>query len=178
MKWTYVHNDRIYKVHRNLEIRKQITTSCSGTKPFYKLWVKGFDIRRSDTIFYAFLFIWPPSRTASIGRKFALRQRAPKVDPSCLASSIQLFNFLQISTNLCALPVHDITCTLSPVLSQSIVTSEWHLHSPVHSRVNTCINVCTLLTHVLSQKVLSLTKLKGMNRNYMQQIISVMLKSY
>ena len=35
-KKTYnVHNDRIYKEHRNLRIRKHVTTSCSGTKPFY-----------------------------------------------------------------------------------------------------------------------------------------------
>ena len=32
-KWTYnVHNDRIYKEQ---ESQKHITTSCSGTKPFY-----------------------------------------------------------------------------------------------------------------------------------------------
>ena len=35
-KWTYnVHYYRIYKEHRNLGIRKHVTTSCSGTKPFY-----------------------------------------------------------------------------------------------------------------------------------------------
>ena len=35
-KWTYnVHYYRIYKEHRNLGIRKRVTTSCSGTKPFY-----------------------------------------------------------------------------------------------------------------------------------------------
>ena len=34
--WTSnVHNDRTYKEHRNLGIRKHVTTSCSGTKPFY-----------------------------------------------------------------------------------------------------------------------------------------------
>ena len=32
-KWTYnVHNDRIYKEQ---EYQKHVTTSCSGTKPFY-----------------------------------------------------------------------------------------------------------------------------------------------
>ena len=36
VKWTYnVHNERTFKEHRNLEIRKHVTTSCSGTKPFY-----------------------------------------------------------------------------------------------------------------------------------------------
>ena len=34
--WTYnVHYYRTYKEHRNLGIRKHVTTSCSGTKPFY-----------------------------------------------------------------------------------------------------------------------------------------------
>ena len=41
----------------------------------------------------------------------------------------------------------------------------WHLHPPARARVNTCLNVCTELNHVLSRKVLSLTKLKGMDRN-------------
>ena len=39
----------------------------------------------------------------------------------------------------------------------------WHLwmtHPPC-VRINTCAQVCTYLTHVLSQKVLSLTKPKG-----------------
>ena len=50
-KWTYnVHYDRTYKEHRNLGIRKHVTTSCSGTKPFYYFWVKSFDISRRDTI--------------------------------------------------------------------------------------------------------------------------------
>ena len=75
--------------HNNLGIRKHLTTSCSGTKPFYYLWVKGFDVRRRDTIFYGVLFIWPPSWAAPIGRKFASRLRAPKIDPSRLASSTQ-----------------------------------------------------------------------------------------
>ena len=36
VKWTYnVHYYRIYKEHRNLGIRKHVTTSCSGTKLFY-----------------------------------------------------------------------------------------------------------------------------------------------
>ena len=35
-KWTYnVHYYRICKEHRNLGIRKHVTASCSGTKPFY-----------------------------------------------------------------------------------------------------------------------------------------------
>ena len=56
-----------------------------------KLWVKGFDIRRRDIIFYAVLFIWPPFWAAPIGRKFASSLQAPKVDPSRLVSSTQLW---------------------------------------------------------------------------------------
>ena len=43
----------------------------------------------------------------------------------------------------------------------------WHLWVArlPRMRVNTYIKVCPKLTHVLSRKVLSLTKLKGMNRN-------------
>ena len=39
----------------------------------------------------------------------------------------------------------------------------WHLWMthPPRTRVNTCAQVCTKLTHVLSRKVLSLTKSKG-----------------
>ena len=100
--------------HRNLGIRKHVTTSCSGTKPFYQLWVKGFDVRRRDTIFYAVLFIWPPTRATPIGCMFASRLRAPKIDPSRLASSTRLFLSSNSHTNLCALPVRDVTLTLSP----------------------------------------------------------------
>ena len=47
-------------------------------------------------MFYAILFIWPPSQAAPIGRKFASHLRPPKVDPPRLSSSIQLSNFLSI----------------------------------------------------------------------------------
>ena len=113
-KWTYtVHNDRTYNKHRNPRIRKHVTTSGSGTKPFYKLWVKGFDVRRRDTIFNAVLFIWSPSRAAPIGRKFVSRLWTPKIDPSRLASNSQLCLSSNSHTNLRALPVGDVTRTLS-----------------------------------------------------------------
>ena len=126
--------------HRNPGIRKHVTTSCSGTKSFYQLWVKGFDTRRRDTIFYAVLFIWPPTRAAPIGRTFASRLRAPKVDPSRFASSTQLS--FQIITQTSA----RFRCVTSPapchrVSSRTIMTSEWYLHPPVRASVNTCLNV-------------------------------------
>ena len=126
--------------HKNIWIRKHVTTSCSGTKPFYYLWVKGFDVRRRDTIFYSVLFIWPPTRAAPIGRTFASRLRAPKIDPSRLAYSTRLS--FQILTQTSA----RFRCVTSPaprhrVSSRTILTSEWHLHPPVCTRVNTCFNV-------------------------------------
>ena len=48
-----------------------------------------------------------------------------------------------------------------PVLSQTIMTSEWHLYPPVPPALTPASMLH--LTHVLSPKVLSLTKLKGMN---------------
>ena len=127
--------------HRNLRVRKHLMTSCSGTKPFYKLWVKGFDVRRRDTIFYAVLFIWPPTRAALIGRKFASRLWAPKVDPSRLASNSQLSNYFRFSQNLRALPVRDATCIPSPrfVLDHCDIWVTCPLC--VHSRATTCIKV-------------------------------------
>ena len=72
--------------------------------------------------------------------------------------------FFKSPTNLSALLVHDITRTLSPhsVISGYCDISEWHV---CPTRITTYIKVCTQLTHVLSWKVLTLTKLKGMNLN-------------
>ena len=64
-----------YIEHRNLEIRKHVTTSCSGTKPFYYFRVKGFDIRRRDTIFLCWLLHLPLSRAAPMACKFVSHQR-------------------------------------------------------------------------------------------------------
>ena len=98
-------------------------------------------MRRRDTIFYAVLFIWPPTRAAPIGRTFASRLRAP--------TSILLVwrlkpdsYFLQILTQTSACfrcvtwpaPCH-------PVSSRTIMTSEWHLHPLARIRVNTCFNL-------------------------------------
>ena len=97
-----------HRMFITIEFRKHVTTSCSDMKHFYWLWVKGLDVRRRDTIFYAVLFIWPPTRAAPIGRTFASRIRAPKVDPSRLASSIRVFLSSNSHTNLRALPVTSV----------------------------------------------------------------------
>ena len=87
-KWTY--NVHYYRTYKEQESQKHVTTSCSGTKPFYQLWVKGFDVRRRDTIFYAVLFIWPPTRAAPHRAQTRLAPASSKIDPSRLASKTQL----------------------------------------------------------------------------------------
>ena len=70
--------------------------------------------------------------------------------------------FFQISPNPPrTLPMHDVINIPGHILSLGFLF--WHLwmtHSP-RARVNTCAQVCTELTHVLSRKVLSLIKPKG-----------------
>ena len=87
----------------------------------------------------------------------------PKVDPPCLASSFQLPNFLQISHK----PPRASGAWRHPHPVTPFRQRLWHLWvaRPPRARVTTYIKVCTLLTHVLSRKVPSLTKLKGMNQN-------------
>ena len=110
--------------HKNLGHSKHVKTSRPGTKPLHQLWVKGLETRRRDTILYAVPFIRNPSRTAPTGHKLAPRLRAPKIDPSRLASNIQLPNFLQILTQISA----RFRCVTSPtpcqpVSPRTIVTS-------------------------------------------------------
>ena len=128
--------------HRNLKIRKHVTTSCSGTKPFYELWVQGFDVRRRDTIFYAVLFIWPPTRAAPIGRTFASRLSAPKVDPSRLASSTRIWVFKFSHKPLRASGAwrhpHPVTAFRLGLFWH---VSDTSIRPPARARVNTCLNV-------------------------------------
>ena len=103
-----------------------------------------FDVRRRDTIFYAVLFIWPQLERHPIGRPFASRLRAPKIDPSRLASSTRLS--LSLSFQILIQTSARFRCVTSPapchpVSSRTIMTSEWHLHPPARTRVNTCFNV-------------------------------------
>ena len=136
-----VHNDRTYKEHRNLRIRKHVRTSCSGTKPFYKLWVKGFDVRRRDTIFYAVLFIWPPTRAAPLECKFASGLRAPKVDRLRPVSNLNSQLPSDSHTNLCTLPVRDVTRTLSSRFVFDYCDILVTCPLCARSRVTTCIKV-------------------------------------
>ena len=113
-----------YIEHWNLEIRKHITTSLFKYETFYYLWVKGLDMRRETQSFYTVFFIWPRIRAAPIARKFVSPLRVRKSQPSRSASSFNSLNFLQIPKIIRALPLHDVTRTLSPVSSsQAIGTS-------------------------------------------------------
>ena len=104
-----------------------------------------------------------PTRVAPVAHKFVWPHRDPKVDPFRSESSSQLTDFLQNPPNpQRTLPVHDI---IHIPKSQFFYLGFlfWHLWMthPPRMRVNTCAQVCTKLTHVLSRKVLSLTKPKG-----------------
>ena len=165
---TYIHNVE----HRNLGIRKHVMTSCSGTKPFYYFWVKGFDIRRETQSYYSVFIIWPLSRSAPMARKFVSPLQAPKVEPPRLASS---FISSELSPNspqiLRALPVRDVTLTSSPVSSsQAIVTS-------LRDMSALCVHALPPASrlHLTNPKVLSLTKPKGMNRNPLAIILHIYL---
>ena len=121
--------------HRNLEIRKHVTTSCSGPKPFYYFWVKGFDIRRETQSFYAGFFIWPLSRAAPMACKFVSPQRAPKVDCLRPVSCLNSPNFLLIlhkplRASSAWRHSHSITCFVSDYCD----ISEWHLRPPARLR--------------------------------------------
>ena len=115
--------------HRNLEIRKHVTTSCSGTKPFYKLWVKGFDIRRRDTILLCCLIHLAPISCDSYRAQIHLLRRSPKVDRLVWCLNFNSLTFFKSPTNLRALPVRDVTRTLSSrsVISGYCDISEWHV---------------------------------------------------
>ena len=126
VKWTsnvgniYIHNVE----HRNVEIRKHVMTSLFRYENFLLLLIKGFDIRRETQSFYSGFFIWPLSRAAPMARKFVSPQRALKVEPPRSASSFNSLTFFEIPKILRALPVRDVTHTLSPVSSsQAVVTS-------------------------------------------------------
>ena len=84
---------------------------------------------RRDIILYAVLFIRPPTRAAPHRAQVRLAPASSKIDPFRLASNSRLLFSSNSHTNFRMLPVRDITRTLSPVLSRSVVTSEWHVRS-------------------------------------------------
>ena len=123
------------------------------------------------------LFIWPLSRAA----QNRLAAASPKVDRLRPASNFNSLSFFWFPQNsMCASGAwrHSHPVTLFDHLGLL-----WHLWvaRPPSASVTTYIKVCTLQTHMLSWKVLSLTKLKGMNRNPLSitlQTVSIILNEY
>ena len=123
---------------------------------------------RETQSFYAGFFIWPLSRAAPMARKFVSKSR-----PSRPASCFNTLNFLQIPQNFRVLPIRDVIRTLSPhFVSGYCDIYEWHVRPHAHQ----LHQGCTWLTHVLSRKVLSQTKPKGMNRK--PSAIILYIKAY
>ena len=111
---TYIHNVE-HKEHRNLEIRKHVTTSCSGTKPFYQLWVKRFrhkegrhNLAMPSYSFGPYLVRHPRGANSPAS---ASSQKSNLL-VWCLASNS--LTFFKSPKNLRALPVRDVTRTPSP----------------------------------------------------------------
>ena len=123
----------IYHIeHRNLEIRKHVTTSLFRYETFfYYFWVKGFNIRRETQSFYAGFFICPLSRAAPMARKFVSPQRAPKVEPPRSASSFNSLTFFKFPPN----PPRASGAWRHPhfvtrfIISGYCDISEWHVRS-------------------------------------------------
>ena len=103
----------------------------------------------------------PKTRATPVAHKFVWPQRAPKVDPSRSESSSQLtvfFKFPKILLSRFRCRTSFTSLVTSPLWDFYFDICERHM---LRARVNTCAQVSTKLTHVLSRKVLSLTKLKG-----------------
>ena len=125
--WPHIENLE----HRNLEIRKHVTTSLFRYETFYYFWLKSFDIRRETQSFYAGFFIWPLSRAAPMARKFVSPLRAPKVEPPCSASSFISLTFFRNPQN----PPRASGAWRHPhfvtrfIISGYCDTSVWHIRS-------------------------------------------------
>ena len=106
------------------------------------------------TIFIWWLFHLPPTTCGARSAQIRLASASPE----SLVLNYWLFQNPQNPP--CTLPVHDIIQIPKSQFSIWDYRHLWMTHPP-YARVNTCAQVCTWLTHVLSQKVLSLTKPKG-----------------
>ena len=137
--------------------QKLIITRIAGVG--YFLWAM------KQLIFYSDFFISPPPNTCGTRPK-RLREQAKtnRLPPRQISS--QLTDFFKISPN----PPRSSGAwrhphSVSPLPKWVIVTSlSDSFAPPAHARKHLCW-CCTLVTHALSRKVLSLTKPKGMKRN-------------
>ena len=83
-----------------------------------------------------------PSSSGPHQAHVRLAPASSKIDPSRSASKNPTLFFLQILTQTSAC----FQCVTSPapchpVLSRTVMTSEWHLHPLARTGVNTCFNV-------------------------------------
>ena len=137
----------IYIEHRNPETRKTLDDFLIQVRNFllpFSLKVLRHKERDTHSFYSAFFICPPPSRAAPVARKFVSPQRAPKVDPSCSVSSLNLTNWLfQISQNppraSGAWP-HSHSVALFPIWA--IVTSLSDT-SALRACVNTSVNVAS-----------------------------------
>ena len=115
--------------------------------------LKVFQHKERDTIFLCRLFHLLPITWAPDTRP----RWASESQPSSSDGKTQL-TFLKSQPML---PVCDVTHIPGHILNLGFLL--WHLWMtrPLRAHVNACAHVCTLLTHALSRKVLSLTKPKG-----------------
>ena len=103
------HNDRTYKEHRNLEIRKHVTTLS------YRFRHK----EERHNLLCCLIHLAPIS-----SGPHRAQVRIASASSKSRSSSFSVLTFFKFfSTNLCALPVRDVTRTPSPVSSRTIVTS-------------------------------------------------------
>ena len=151
-----IHNgtQNVHNVHRyNIGIpkhKKHLRLLSSGTKLFITFELKGFSTWGER---YTWLFHLPQTMCAPATRP----RRASESQLSSSEAGIKLQTFLKSQPTL---PVRDVTHI--PGLIHYLGFLLWHLWMtrPLRACVNTCAHVCTLLTHALSRKVLSLTKPK------------------
>ena len=141
---TYIECSYIYRERESIGIpkhEKHVTTSKFMYKTFYYLWVKGFDIRKRDTIFLSWLLHLSQWHAAPVAHKFVWPQRAPKVDPSRSESNSQLTHFSQIPKSSSHAPgAWRHPHSLAPFPIWAIVTYLSDTSAPP-VRVNTCVNV-------------------------------------
>ena len=109
-QWTSKEHKRDWTIvlHSQIHEYGHVRNGWNGRRMLITIEHMNLDVRRRDTILLCCLI-----HLAPIGRTFASHLRAPKVDPSrwrLVPNSLSSNSH----TNLCALPVRDVTRTLSP----------------------------------------------------------------
>ena len=156
----------IYIEHRISKHEKHLRLLCSGTTFLLPLSLKVLRHKERDThSFYSGFSICPAISCGTHPSPTRASESQPS-SPEAGLNSTQQTDFFKIPQILRAC-ASGAWCHSHPLVNLSIGFLFWHLWitSSPRVRINTCTQVCTLLTHVLSRKVLSLTKPKGIKRN-------------